>query len=39
MIITVGKFIKIVKLLSIITINNVQFLVLQLIGIFPYKET
>lgn len=39
MIITIGKFIKIVKLLNVIAINNIQFVVLQLIGLFPYKET
>lgn len=39
MIIKIRKFIKIVKLLSTITINNIQFLVLQLIGILPCKET
>lgn len=39
MIITIGKFIKIVKLLNVIAINNIQFVVLQLIGLFLYKET
>lgn len=34
MIITIGKFIKIVKLLNVIAINNIQF-----VGLFPYKET